>query len=44
MLNGLVVPAQVPGNRTITLTTSRNEPVGALVAGAVQTMAGPLRE
>lgn len=43
-LDGLVVPAQVPGNRTITLITSRNEPVGALIAGAMQTMAGPLQE
>lgn len=40
----LVVPVQVPGNWTITLITSRNEPVGALVAGAMQTMAGPLQE
>lgn len=40
----LVVPAQVPRNRTITLITSRNEPVGALIAGAMQAMAGPRQE
>lgn len=43
-LDRLVVAAQGPGKRTITIITSHDQPVGALIAGAMQTMAGPLQE
>lgn len=43
-LDRLVVAARGPGKRTITIITSHDQPVGALIAGAMQTLAGPLQE